>query len=40
MSAHFLSKLTDSDGELEETLHWLLRANQCGYWLCYGICPL
>ena len=29
--AHFLSKLTDSDGELQETLHWLLTANQCGY---------
>ena len=29
--AHFLSKLTDSDGELQETLHWLFTANQCGY---------
>src|SRR5258706_15725826 len=23
--AHFLSKLTDSDGELQETLHWVKR---------------
>jgi four helix bundle protein len=29
--AHFLSKLTDSDGELQETLHWLLTAHQSGY---------
>lgn len=29
--AHFLSKLTDSDGELQETLHWLFTAHQCGY---------
>jgi four helix bundle protein len=29
--AHFLSKLTDSDGELQETLHWLFTAQQCGY---------
>lgn len=29
--AHFLSKLTDSDGELQETLHWLFTANQCAY---------
>lgn len=30
-SAHFLSKLTDSDGELQETLHWLDTAFSCGY---------
>ncbi len=24
--AHFVSKLTDSDGELQETVHWLGRA--------------
>jgi four helix bundle protein len=29
--AHFLSKLTDSDGELQETLHWLDSAKACGY---------
>ena len=29
--AHFLSKLTDSDGELQEALHWLLTAYRCGY---------
>ena len=29
--AHFLSKLTDSDGELQETLHWLDTAQACGY---------
>lgn len=29
--AHFLSKLTDSDGELQETTHWLLSAADCGY---------
>jgi four helix bundle protein len=29
--AHFLSKLTDSDGELQETLHWLDSAVACGY---------
>lgn len=29
--AHFLSKLTDSDGELQETLHWLETARDCGY---------
>lgn len=28
---HFLSKLTDSDGELQETLHWLRTASDCGY---------
>jgi four helix bundle protein len=30
-AAHFLSKLTDSDGELQETLHWLDTAFACGY---------
>lgn len=29
--AHFLSKLSDSDGELQETLHWLVSAESCGY---------
>jgi four helix bundle protein len=29
--AHFLSKLTDSDGELQETQHWLATAEACGY---------
>lgn len=29
--AHFVSKLTDSDGELNETRHWLERANAYGY---------
>jgi four helix bundle protein len=29
--AHFLSKLTDCDGELQETRHWLSTAEVCGY---------
>ncbi len=29
--AHFLSKLTDADAELQETLHWLDTARNCGY---------
>ena len=29
--AHFESKLTDSDAELQETLHWLRTAFACGY---------
>lgn len=29
--AHFTSKLTDSDGEQEETCHWLRTAVSCGY---------
>ena len=29
--AHFLAKLTDSDGELQETHHWLDTAEACGY---------
>ena len=29
--AHFVSKLTDSDGELQATEHWLDRAVQYGY---------
>lgn len=29
--AHFLSKLTDADGELQETLHWLDSAEACRY---------
>ena len=30
-TAHFVSKLTDADGELQETFHWLLTAQACGY---------
>ena len=29
--AHFVSKLTDADGELQETAHWLLTAEACKY---------
>jgi four helix bundle protein len=29
--AHFLSKLTDADGELQETFHWLDTAYACQY---------
>jgi len=29
--AHFRSKLTDADGEAEETCHWLRTAVACGY---------
>ena len=29
--AHFISKLTDADGELQETSHWLSTAAACGY---------
>ncbi|MEZ0388687.1 MAG: four helix bundle protein [Verrucomicrobium sp.] len=29
--AHFLSKLTDADGELQETMHWLRTAYACKY---------
>ncbi len=29
--AHFLSKLTDADGELQETQHWLDTAHACSY---------
>src|ERR1035437_6850930 len=29
--AHFLSKLTNADGELQETMHWLGRAANYGY---------
>ncbi|MEI6167162.1 MAG: four helix bundle protein [bacterium] len=29
--AHFVSKLTDADGELAETEHWLQTALVCGY---------
>jgi len=28
---HFISKLTDADAELNETEHWILIANNCGY---------
>jgi four helix bundle protein len=29
--AHFVSKLSDSDGESEETIHWILSAHDCEY---------
>lgn len=29
--AHFVSKLTDADGEQAETQHWLGTATACGY---------
>src|ERR1017187_9765423 len=29
--AHFVSKLTDADGELQETLHWIKTAKACEY---------
>lgn len=29
--AHFTSKLSDADGELQETQHWLMRAKAYGY---------
>lgn len=29
--AHFISKLTDADGEAEETVHWLNSSDACGY---------
>jgi len=29
--AHFVSKLTDADGEQHETRHWLRTARLCGY---------
>jgi four helix bundle protein len=29
--AHFLSKLTDADGELQETFHWVHSAAACAY---------
>ena len=29
--AHFVSKLSDSDGETEETIHWLETAFKCEY---------
>jgi four helix bundle protein len=28
---HFISKLTDADGELQETQHWIDTAADCGY---------
>ena len=28
---HFISKLTDADAELNETEHWIIIANNCGY---------
>lgn len=40
--AHFESKLSDADGEVQETQHWLITAHDCEYinedkyreWLC------
>ena len=29
---HFLSKLTDANGEQQETQHWIDTAFDCGYW--------
>ncbi len=29
---HFVSKLTDADGEQMETQHWIISAVDCGYW--------
>ncbi len=29
---HFVSKLTDADGEQQETQHWIDTAMDCGYW--------
>ncbi|RMH43975.1 MAG: four helix bundle protein [Alphaproteobacteria bacterium] len=29
---HFISKLTDADGEQLETQHWIETAVDCGYW--------
>ena len=29
---HFISKLTDADGEQQETQHWIDTAQDCGYW--------
>jgi len=28
---HFISKLTDADGEQQETQHWIETAHDCGY---------
>ncbi len=30
-AAHFVSKLSDADGEQAETLHWLDTSLACGY---------
>ena len=38
--AHFLSKLTDADGEVQETLHWLKTAGDCGYIIPLDLGPL
>ena len=29
--SHFVSKLTDADGEQQETQHWVGTAHECGY---------
>jgi four helix bundle protein len=31
-AAHFVSKLSDADGEQAETQHWIASASACGYW--------
>jgi len=37
---HFISKLTDADGELQETQHWLSVALDCGYLSQSQVVPL
>ena len=36
-AAHFISKLTDADGELQETTHWLERAHAYAYLSSAGL---
>ena len=31
--AHFLSKLTDADAELQEVFHWIETATECNYFM-------
>ena len=38
--AHFVSKLTDADGEQAETQHWLDTARACGYFSVERFQPL
>jgi four helix bundle protein len=37
---HFVSKLTDADGEQFETQHWIGTAVDCGYWTETTALPL
>ncbi len=37
---HFVSKLTDADGEQQETQHWLDTAADCGYLTQKQVAPL